>query len=98
MTGGPSWMRNANDRASRGETATTRFSWSCPAGASKTWLHYLGGQPVDELQRYPRLRRERDCADHAKRQYEMCHAAQRLAESAPPSLREACEEYRKLRQ
>ena len=59
---------------------------------------HLGGQPVDELQRYPRLRRERDCADHAKRLYEMCHEVQRLAESAPPSLREACEEYRKLGQ
>ena len=68
-----------------------------PRRSIETWLHYLGGQPVDETQHYPRLRRARDCANGAKRLYEMCHEAQRLAESAPPSLREACEEYRKLR-
>lgn len=68
-----------------------------PRRSIETWLHYLGGQPVDELKHYPRLRWERDCADHAKRLYAMCHEDQRLDDSAPPSLREACEEYRKLR-
>ena len=64
----------------------------------ETWLAYLGGTPVDEVTVYPRLRRERDCAAHAKRLYEMCHETQELAESAPPSLQEACAEYHKLRQ
>ena len=56
------------------------------------------GGPVDEVTDYPRLQRERACAEHANRLYAMCHEVQRLDEAAPPSLREACEEYRKLRQ
>ncbi len=63
----------------------------------ETWLAYLGGTPVDEVTTYPRLYRARDCAAHANRLYVMCHDVQRLDEPAPPSLREACEEYRKLR-
>ena len=62
----------------------------------ETWLAYLGGTEVDEVKRYPRLRRESHCVTHANNLYRMCHEAQRLDEGAPPSLREACEEYRKL--
>lgn len=66
----------------------------------ETWLHYLGSgtavDEVDETTRYPRLRRESDCATHANNLYRMCHEAQRLDEDAPPSLRESCAEYRKL--
>ena len=61
-----------------------------------TWLAYLDGSDVDESRRYPRLQRERDCAVHAKRLYNMCHETQHLRQPVPPSLREACEEYRKL--
>ena len=63
----------------------------------ETWLAYLGGREVDEDTTYPRLRREGDCDAHAAELYRMCHEAQRLDESAPPSLREACGEYAKLR-
>ena len=64
----------------------------------ETWLAYLGsGTAVEEDRSYPRLKRERDCADHAANLYRMCHEEQRLDEAAPPSLREACDEYRKLR-
>ena len=63
----------------------------------ETWLAYLEGKDVDESSSYPRLSRKGDCATHAERLHEMCHEAQRLREPAPPSLREACEEYRKLR-
>ena len=62
----------------------------------ETWLAYLGGTPVDEVMRYPRLRRARDCAPHANRLHAICHDAQRLDEDAPPSLHEACAEYGKL--
>ena len=62
----------------------------------ETWLAYLGGTSVDEVTVYSRLRRERDCDAHANRLYDMCRD-ERLAEPAPPSLREACDEYRKLR-
>lgn len=62
----------------------------------ETWLAYLGGSDVDECKRYPRLRHKGDCADHARHLYRMCHETQRLRDPAPPSLREACEEYRRL--
>ena len=62
----------------------------------ETWLAYLDGADVDECTRYPRLRRERDCIEHARHLYAMCHETQRLRSPAPPSLQEACEEYRRL--
>ncbi|MCY4511277.1 MAG: hypothetical protein OXG35_30575 [Acidobacteria bacterium] len=63
----------------------------------ETWLAYLDGTQVDEVTAYPRLPRERDCAAHANRLYAMCHEDQRLIEPVPPSLREACKEYGRLR-
>ena len=63
----------------------------------ETWLAYLGGSDISECDLYPRLARERDCSEHAKILYTMCHEAQRLREPVPPSLQEACEEYRRLR-
>ena len=63
----------------------------------ETWLAYLDGSDVDESERYPRLRRVGDCAAHAETLYRMCHETQRLREPAPPSLREACDEYGKFR-
>ena len=63
----------------------------------ETWFAYLGGQSVDETIEYPRLRREGDCNLFADRLHGMCHEQQRLDEPAPPSLREVCDEYGKLR-
>lgn len=62
----------------------------------ETWLTYLGGATVDEDTPYRKLKRESECAIHANNLYRMCHEVQRLDEGAPPSLREACEEYPKL--
>lgn len=62
----------------------------------ETWLKYLDGFEVDETTAYPKLLRARDCDRHAERLYEMCHQEQGLVEPAPPSLIEACHEYRKL--
>ena len=64
----------------------------------ETWLAYLGGTAVDEDTTYPHLQREGACAAQANRLYAICHEVQRLDDRAPPSLREACGEYRKLRQ
>ena len=63
----------------------------------ETWLAYLDGSNVNECDQYRKLPRAGDCDVHARRLYAMCHETQRLREPAPPSLREACEEYRKLR-
>lgn len=62
----------------------------------ETWLEYLGnGKAVDEKRRYPPLKG--NCDKHAEKLYRMCHEDQRLGAAAPPSLRESCDEYRKLR-
>ena len=63
----------------------------------ETWLAYLDEVEVNENDVYPKLTRKGDCSRHARELYAMCHEAQRLREPAPPSLREACEEYRRLR-
>lgn len=62
----------------------------------ETWFRYLGGQEFDETTRYPHLRREADCQPLADRLYDICHKQQKLPESAPASLAEACEEYPRL--
>lgn len=62
----------------------------------ETWLAYLDGRDVDESTVYPKLEHQRNCRKHAESLYNMCHKNQTLREPAPPSLREACNEYHKL--
>ena len=62
----------------------------------ETWLAYLQGTQVDEVTVYPKLKRERDCEEHAGSLYRMCHEEQKLTEPAPPSLVESCGEYGRL--
>lgn len=62
----------------------------------ETWLTYLGGATVDEDTEYLKPKRDGDCVAQADALFRMCHEVQRLDEGAPPSLREACEEYPKL--
>ncbi len=59
----------------------------------ETWFEYLNGSVVDEETRYPKLKRERDCAEPARELYEMRHRKQKLRKPAPPSLVETCKEY-----
>ena len=64
----------------------------------ETWLAWLGGDEtaVSEEAEHPKLSRERDCKPMAERLYRMCHRDQRLDDPHPPSLFEACTEYRRL--
>lgn len=63
----------------------------------ETWFAYLRGDAdVDETRRYRKLKKESDCHPLADELYRMCHERHRLDPSAPPSLREACQEYPKL--
>lgn len=57
-----------------------------------TWIAYLGGEDVNERDEYPRLSRERDCAEPVRKLKEMCDTGE-LREPAPPSLVAACTEY-----
>ena len=63
----------------------------------ETWFHYLNGREFDETTRYRHLPREADCEPLADRLYDMCHKQQKLAEPAPASLVEACQEYPRLK-
>lgn len=100
--------RSTNDRRGRLEAACREQNVPARTGEDpvilivprrniETWLAYLdAGNPVDEDKTYPRLKRERDCDRHAGTLFSMCHRAQQLGAAAPPSLREACEEYSRL--
>lgn len=101
--------RSTNDRRAQLDAACAEQGVPLRTGADpvllivprrnvETWLAYLDtGEPVDEEKTYPRLKRERDCDRHANELFRMCRGARQLDEAAPPSLREACEEYAKLR-
>ncbi|WP_419942087.1 hypothetical protein [Candidatus Palauibacter sp.] len=80
-----------------GPGAVDRVVVVVPRRNIETWFKYLGGDEVDETIRYPKLQRERDCRPHADKLHEMCHEAQKLVKPAPPSIREACGEYPKLK-
>ena len=62
----------------------------------ETWLAYLDGSEVNECKLYSKFNYESNYKEHAKQLYYMCHKEQKLREPTPPSLLEACEEYRKL--
>ena len=62
----------------------------------ETWFAYLDGNAVDETTQYPSLSRPSDCRRHARELYRMCHEDQQLRKPIPPSLVEACGEYRRL--
>ncbi len=58
----------------------------------ETWIEYLQGHDVNETDAYPKLSRERGCAEPVRKLKAMCDAGQ-LEEPAPPSLAAACTEY-----
>ncbi len=58
----------------------------------ETWIAYLSGIEVNEVEEYPKLSRERDCLREAKALKAMCDAG-KLREPPPPSLEAACIEY-----
>lgn len=58
----------------------------------ETWISYLDGAEVDEVNAYPKLDRERACRDAVKALKAMCDG-QALRAPAPDSLQRACVEY-----
>ncbi len=61
----------------------------------ETWIEYLSENEVDEWETYPKLTRERECADQVRKLKEMCDTGN-LRPPAPQSLEIACEEYQAL--
>ena len=83
------------DISPRDHSKDANVLYIIPRRNIETWLAYLENKSVDESKVYPKLKRESDCKEHTRRLHDMC-GARRLREPAPPSLREACNEYRKL--
>ena len=76
-------------------SAADRAAVLVPTWSIESWLAYLDGKTVDERRSdYPRLEKARSSKPHVAALLEMCHTG-RLREPVPPSLRDACCEFRK---
>jgi len=69
----------------------------------ETWLSYLKGESFDEdiKDNSPssrNTRNEKDCKVQVQKLVDMCYNKQVLQEPAPPSLKAACKEYKKVKQ
>lgn len=59
----------------------------------ETWLAYVKGEAVDETAIYYKLKKPRECSEHARLLHRMCYKEQKLRVPAPESLKEACYEF-----
>jgi hypothetical protein len=66
----------------------------------ETWLSYLRGESFDEdvkeNRRYTGY--EKECKEQVQKLVDMCYNKQALQEPVPPSLKAACNEYKKVKQ
>ncbi|MCB0064784.1 MAG: hypothetical protein KDE19_21820 [Caldilineaceae bacterium] len=72
-----------------------RIAIFVPKRNIETWIAFAGGEVVDEVNTFPKLSEESECvplAQHLARN--ICPYA--LPEDAPPSLRHACIELRRI--
>jgi hypothetical protein len=60
----------------------------------ETWIHYLQGTVVNEMQQYPHLEKESDCKPWVEKL--AANRKQPLSEDAPSSLQKACEELERI--
>ena len=59
-----------------------------------TWIRYLQGETVNEVEAYPRLEKEGDCKPFVAKLAEIRH--QPLPDNAPSSLKSACGELSRI--
>ncbi|MBF0623235.1 MAG: hypothetical protein HQL82_00315 [Magnetococcales bacterium] len=88
------------DQACRNKNIPSRLAQDpvimvVPKRNIETWLAYLRGESVNEVDNYPRYRGESDCRKDVKALDDMCRK-QQLRQPAPPSLQATCGEYRKM--
>ena len=79
-------------------TITDRVLIAVPKRNIETWFAYLRGNVVDELTAYDKYKPNEKAKCHSQAEYlhDLCFKEQKLRRPAPPSLKEACEEYRNL--
>lgn len=73
--------------------AGERVAVLLPKRNIETWLAYLDGDTVDEHSAYPKLPFASQCQPQVNALLDGCHKNQ-LREPVPPSLTQACTEYR----
>lgn len=72
-----------------------RVAFIIPRRNIETWLAYLRGEAVDEIQSYPKYSYESQCRDQVVRLDEMCRQ-QTLGPQPPPSLECTCKEFKRI--
>ncbi len=96
-------LRTVNDRIKEFENEckdnTTPFRTQdenvailVPKRNIETWIHYLHGNQVNEVNSYPKLDRERGCKPGVDELVKLCRTTG-LEPNAPSALAMACDEY-----
>jgi hypothetical protein len=62
----------------------------------ETWIHYLDGKSVNEIDKFPKLDREHGCKLAVDYLVRLCKTTG-IKPDAPPALAEACKEYNRIR-
>jgi hypothetical protein len=78
-------------------TDVERIALAIPKRNIETWLAYLRGTSVDELQAYPKYKYESECRDQVARLDGMCRSQNLEPKPPPPSLVSACGEFNRIR-
>jgi hypothetical protein len=73
-----------------------RIALAIPKRNIETWLAYLRGTSVNEIEVYPKYENERDCRDQVVRLDDLCRRQRLEPEPPPPSLLLACEEFKRI--
>jgi hypothetical protein len=73
-------------------SADEAVAFAVPKRNIETWIHFLGGDAVNEEIIYPKLNRERRCKPAVDHLVELCRKTG-LTAAAPHSLALACDEY-----
>ena len=72
-----------------------RVAFIIPRRNIETWLAFLRGENVNEVQSYRKYGYEAECRDQVVRLDEMCRR-QKLEPEPPPSLETACNEFKRI--
>jgi hypothetical protein len=73
-----------------------RVTFVIPRRNIETWLAYLRGQVVNEVDAYPKYDNESDCRGQVTKLDELCCRQKLEPEPPPPSLAAACSEFKRV--
>lgn len=73
-----------------------RVVFVIPRRNIESWLAYLRGQVVNEIERYPKYENESDCRAQVTKLDELCRLQRLSPEPPPPSLVSACSEFQRI--